>query len=231
MMQPPAPIASPPVTSVIGYSVQHRPIEMRRFGDMARPVLVMGAIHGDETGAATLAHTFAEELAKHPELTGGVPVVIIPIANPDGYAAHTRVNANRVDLNRNFPASNWSTRSRGRSRNNFGGQASASEPETAALMQTIEQLAPRLIISIHSMEAPCDNYDGPAKQIAEAMSRHNGYPPTPTIGYPTPGSMGSWAGIDRQIPMITLELPRHTFDEKMWTTNRDAIAAAISLVK
>jgi predicted deacylase len=221
--------ASPPVVSVIGYSVQRRPIEMRRFGDGAHPVLIMGAIHGSETGAATLAHGFAEELAKHPELTSGVPVVVIPIANPDGYAAQTRVNANKVDLNRNFPASNWNTHAR--RPNNFGGQSSASEPETIALMQTIEQLQPRLIISIHSMENPCNNYDGPAQHIAEVMSRYNGFPPTPTIGYPTPGSLGAWAGIDRKIPMITLELPRTTFDAKMWTSNRDAISAAISMVK
>ena len=219
------------VVTVIGYSVEHRPIEMRRFGTGDRPVLIMGAIHGDETGAATLANAMAEELARQPQLAGGVPVVVIPIANPDGYAAGTRVNAHHVDLNRNFPASNWSTRSPGRTRNNFGGQTSASEPETAALMQTIEQLHPRLIISIHSMEAPCNNYDGPAQQIAELMSHYNGYPATANIGYPTPGSLGNWAGVDRQIPIITLELPRHAFNEKMWTTNRDAIAGAIGLMK
>jgi protein MpaA len=192
-------------------------------------VLIMGAIHGNETGAATLAHAMAEELGRHPEIAGGVPVVVIPIANPDGYAAGTRVNAHHVDLNRNFPASNWSTRAR--KLNNFGGGSSASEAETVLLMQTIEHLKPRLIISIHSMETPCNNYDGPAQAIAEAMSRHNTYPPKSNIGYPTPGSLGTWAGVDQQIPIVTLELPRTTFTEKMWSTNRDAIAQAIAMVK
>jgi len=34
-----------------------------------------------------------------------------------------------------------------------------------------------------------------------------GYFIRPQIGYPTPGSLGSWLGIDRGIPILTLELP------------------------
>ena len=32
------------------------------------------------------------------------------------------------------------------------------------------------------------------------------YPVEASIGYPTPGSFGTYAGIERQIPTITLEL-------------------------
>jgi protein MpaA len=32
------------------------------------------------------------------------------------------------------------------------------------------------------------------------------YPIEENIGYPTPGSFGTWAGIERNIPTITLEL-------------------------
>jgi len=60
------------------------------------------------------------------------------------------------------------------------------------------------------------------------MSGHNGYPPAATIGYPTPGSLGSYAGIDRQIPMITLELPRTLPGQAAWDNNRAALLAAIS---
>lgn len=224
------PVPTPVIkTTIIGYSVQHRPIEMRTFNTGERPVLIMGTIHGDETGAATLAYNFAQEIASRPDLLPAVPLVIIPIANPDGYAAKTRTNANKVDLNRNFPARNWGGTPR--KRNNYGGENSASEPETIALIKVIEQLNPRLIISIHSMEAPVNNYDGPGKQIAEIMSRKNGYPPTPNIGYPTPGSLGNWAGVDKQIPMVTLELPRVIRDNATWARNRDALLAAIEAVK
>ena len=59
------------------------------------------------------------------------------------------------------------------------------------------------------------------------MGRHNGYPVTATMGYPTPGSLGSWAGIDRQIPIVTLELPREQPGHEAWVTNREALLAAI----
>lgn len=228
----PVPIPVSNHTTTIGYSVQRRPIELHQLGgDVTRPVLIMGAIHGDEQTSAAVAAGMLDHLTRHADAMRGVPVAVITMANPDGYAAGTRVNANRIDLNRNFPATNWSSRSAGRARRNFGGAASASEPETLALMQTIERLQPRLIVSIHSMEKPCNNYDGPAQAVAEAMARYNGYPATPTIGYPTPGSLGSWAGIDRQIPMITLELPRKLDGQQAWENNRDAILSAIAMAK
>ena len=99
-------------------------------------------------------------------------------------------------------------------------------------MTTIERLRPRLIITVHSIEhdKQCNNYDGPAREVAEIMSKHNGYPAVPTIGYPTPGSLGNWGGNDRQIPMITLELPRALPASKAWPDNRAAVYAAIAAV-
>jgi protein MpaA len=216
---------------IIGYSVERRPIEMHSFGAGARPVLILGAIHGDEPTSATVTTALINLLRQYPETPANVPVAIIPIANPDGYAAGTRTNVRKIDLNRNFPAKNFSMRSAERAGRNFGGMAPLSEPESGALDATITRLQPRLIISIHSMEKPCNNYDGPAQAIAELMSRYNRYPAVPTIGYPTPGSLGSYAGIDKQIPMITLELPRRLPGDQAWANNRDAILAAILAVK
>ena len=86
-----------------------------------------------------------------------------------------------------------------------------------------------MIISIHSIDGgrECNNFDGPGEAIAKVMSEHNHYRVASTIGYPTPGSMGSYAGIDRQIAMITLELPRDASGEESWNRNRDALLAAI----
>ena len=52
------------------------------------------------------------------------------------------------------------------------------------------------------------------------MTSHNGYPTMASIGYPTPGSLGSWAGIDRGIPIITLELPARETGPAAWERNR-----------
>jgi protein MpaA len=59
------------------------------------------------------------------------------------------------------------------------------------------------------------------------MAGFNGYPVTATIGYPTPGSFGSWAGIDLGIPVITLELPRELSGPKAWESNRQALLVAL----
>ena len=235
---PPPPPPSPRVVpQIIGYSVQNRPIEMYSFGAVegGRPVLVMGAIHGNETSSADVSGGLLGELMNDARAAsdgvGGVPVAIIPIANPDGFAAGTRQNANKIDVNRNFPSRNYNQRTPGRKFQ--GGQAAASEPETAALIATIERLRPRLIITVHSIDEgrQCNNYDGPAREIAEIMSKHNGYPAVATIGYPTPGSLGNWGGNDRQIPMITLELPRDLPRVRAWPDNRAAVFAAINAVK
>ncbi len=237
----PAPARAPQrprvLPQTIGHSVMGRPIELYSFGPVegGRPVLVMGAIHGNETSSADVSRGLLAELLNDPraitEGVDGVPVAIIPVANPDGLAAGTRHNANKIDVNRNFPSRNFNQRTPGRKFH--GGTTAASEPETVALITTIDRLRPRLIITVHSIEdgKHCNNYDGPARAIAEIMTKHNGYPAVPTIGYPTPGSLGNWGGNDRQIPMITLELPRALPRTKAWPDNRGAVYAAIEAVK
>jgi protein MpaA len=227
------PVAGSSETILLGSSVQGRPINMQVFGQpLGTPVLIMGAIHGDETTSADLTKNLVQLLGTHSDLTAGKRVAVITVANPDGLAAGTRVNANRVDVNRNFPASNYRA-GRASSTNPRYGASAGSEPETRAIMAALEQVHPRLLISIHSITdgRQCNNYDGPAKAIAELMSARNKYPPTATIGYPTPGSLGSYAGIDRQVPMITLELPRDLPAEKAWAQNREALLAAIAAAK
>ena len=222
---------------IIGHSVLGRPIEMYSFGPVegGRPVLGMGAIHGSEPTSADVSRGLLADLQidPHAPQSGvyGVPVAIIPVANPDGLAAGSRGNTNKIDLNRNFPSRNFNERTRGRAFR--GGAKPASEPETVALINVINRLRPRLIVTVHSIEAGkhCNNYDGPARAIAEVMTRYNGYPATPTIGYPTPGSLGNWGGNDQQIPMITLELPRSLPASKAWPDNRMAVYAAIAAVR
>ena len=43
-------------------------------------------------------------------------------------------------------------------------------------------------------------------EIVEKISEIMNYPIEPSIGYPTPGSFGTWAGIEKEILTITLEL-------------------------
>ena len=157
--------------------------------------------------------------------TATVSVAVIPDANPDGLLRGIRTNKNLVDLNRNFPAGNWAKTRRS---SFFGGDAPATEPETRVLISVVEQLKPARIVAVHSMAQPCNNYDGPGEALATAMAAHNGYPVKSTIGYATPGSFGTWAGGDRQIPVITLELPSRGTTAASWKGNREALLTFIS---
>src|SRR5205823_2189060 len=90
----------------LGTSVQGRPIDMLVFGNSpGTPVVVMGAIHGDETTSADLTNNLIALLKSRRELSAGKRIAMIPIANPDGYAAKTRLNANRVGDEREEPLS------------------------------------------------------------------------------------------------------------------------------
>jgi murein peptide amidase A len=210
----------------VGASVRGQPIELIRFGNSSPVVLVIAGIHGDEISGCYVAEQLIAHLRTSPPGDGTGAVAIIARANPDGCVKRNRTNAHGVDLNRNFPAANWKPTRPGLY---YAGQASGSEPETAALVGVIESLKPRLIITIHSIQRgqECNNYDGPARDLAEAMSRLNHYPVRPAMGYATPGSLGSWAGIDRHIPIITLELPRHLSGDDAWLANRAALLMAV----
>jgi protein MpaA len=197
---------------------------MHLFGDGPDAVLVFAAIHGDETTAAYVGRKLLDELHADTELHAGRTVALLPLTNPDGVAAGTRTNANGIDCNRNFPASNWKRRP-GLLRSNPGARP-ASEPETLAVMKAVELTKPARIISVHS-GLRCNNYDGPAADLAALMAGHNGYPVQASVGYPTPGSFGSWAGIDLGIPVVTLEMPRHNNGDKAWAENRTGLLAVI----
>ena len=158
-------------------------------------VLVIGCMHGDEPQGEYLINEYLKD-------NSNTKISFIPCLNPDGVKAQTRVNSNGVDLNRNFPTKNWELTEK----NNFyGGNEPASEIETQFLISVIEEFKPELIITLHAPYKVV-NYDGNALDIANKISEIIKYPVEASIGYPTPGSFGTWAGIERNIPTITLEL-------------------------
>ena len=160
--------------------------------------LIIGVFHGDEPQGKFLIEKYAK--------TSGL--MFIPCLNPDGMQLGTRCNANGVDLNRNFPTKNWgedTSEAGDNPADYFGGTSAGSEIETQFVIDVIEKYKPELIITLHAPYKVV-NYDGPAQKIAEQISQIIKYPVEASIGYPTPGSFGTWAGIERQIPTITLEL-------------------------
>ena len=172
-------------------------------------VLVVGVFHGEEPQGKFLIDQYIKKinLSTTEEGIGAKSnLLFIPCLNPDGMEKNQRTNANGVDLNRNFPTKNWEITQKNEF---FGGEMPASEIETRFMMDVIEEYEPKLILTLH---APFKvvNFDGPAHDIAEKISQIIKYPVEESIGYPTPGSFGTYCGIERNIPTITLEL-----DEKI----------------
>ena len=219
-----APIERVLTLESLARSIEGRVIEAYlRPGPVRNTTLILGGIHGDEPKSVFVARRLIALLQADRRTAANVRWVIIPTVNPDGYERRKRRNARLVDINRNFPTANWEhglPRSR-----MFGGDAPGSEPETQAVIKAVERYRPQRIIALHSISGGlhCNNYDGPGRAIAMQMKRRNGYPVRGSIGYPTPGSLGTWAGHERNIPTITLELPAHHSPKRCWEDNFGAL--------
>ena len=196
-------------------SVEGRILYVLELGEGEKTTLILGAFHGDEVLSGRLVYRFSEYLFKEMRHRLRCRVVLMPVVNPDGLVRGKRTNANGIDINRNFPTGNWESNTA--SPHNFPGYQPGSEPETRAVMQLLEAYRPHRIVSIHT---PLEvvNFDGPAADLARRMSRWNNYPVQADIGYPTPGSFGTYAGIERNIPTITLELGEASLKE-VWQKN------------
>jgi protein MpaA len=159
--------------------------------------LVLAAIHGNEPET-----TVALSAALRAVAPGSRRCAVVLCANPDGALLGTRGNAAGVDLNRNFATSSWGPPLPGELPT---GAAPASEPETRALAALIERLAPPFILSIHADLACVDDPGG--TPLGRWLSARSGLPVVAGVGYPTPGSLGTWCA-ERGLPIITLELER-----------------------
>lgn len=187
-------------------------------------ILIIGVFHGDEPQGKFLIDEYLKQYSISCNEQGGSrmskSLLFIPCLNPDGLQLRTRTNANGVDLNRNFPTKNW-----GQNRGDnatcddnttayFGGKTPASEIETQFLIDTMEKYTPCLILTLHTPYKVV-NYDGPAKKIAQIISDIIKYPVEESIGYPTPGSFGTYCGVERNIPTITLEMDEECPQEEL----------------
>lgn len=207
------------------HSVDARPIRvwMRSASVDAPRVLIVGGIHGDEPEGLGALPALRAALVN----TAPATILFIEDLNPDGTARRTRGNANAVDLNRNWPTANFAARSR-------HGSRPLSEPESRFLFQQINEFRPSAIIVYHSARSgPFVNFDGPAEHMAKAFAdaAHASDPRwhvRASMGYPTPGSLGTWAGVERQIPILTVEFARGHDPKLVERAMIDGTAAALA---
>lgn len=204
-----------------GRSVQGRPLLMRDVtpkalpatasnGAVTRPprVLLIGGIHGDELASVSIVFNWLSRMDT-PE-GKSFQWRVIPLANPDGMFSSParRTNAHGVDLNRNFASRDWPNQAqRYWAQNTHSdprrnpGTTAASEPETRWLQTQVEDFRPDVIVSVHAPYGVLD-FDGPTR----TPPQHFGRLRLNRLGI-YPGSLGNYAGMDRSIPVITLEFP------------------------
>ena len=193
------------------YSYEGRPILLRDFpaAPEATRVLVVGGIHGDELSAISIIFDWLRRLDAAGPQGRQFDWRLTPSMNPDGLfnRPSTRTNARGVDLNRNLPTPEWERFSRiywhQRTREDprrYPGDEALSEPETQWLAQEIERYAPDVIVAVHAPLGSVD-FDGPAD-----APRSIGHLHLNLLGT-YPGSLGNYAGVQRGIPVLTVELP------------------------
>lgn len=208
-------------TASAGLSVKGKTIKYTKFGSGPHTILLLGSIHGDEQAGAALLDKFEGFLKENRNLLSDKTVIIIPIANPDGFAKKTRFNADKIDINRNFPADN-------RINDANKGYFALSEPESWGLYKIINTFKPAGILTFHE-SLGCIDYDGPAQDIAGRLAAKCNLP-VRKLGS-RPGSLGSYAGNTLNIPIITVELSDEDSKlsaEKLWNRYKDMLIEAVS---
>jgi len=126
-----------------GRSVQNRPLTfIRRGNPNGVRVLVVGCIHGNECAGLPIL-----DILKSTPAPSNIDLWILPKLNPDGTLLNTRQNANKVDLNRNFPV-RW--KPLGKSGFwQWSGTGPATEPETKSMLRLGKMVQPQLSIWYH----------------------------------------------------------------------------------
>ncbi|GIX40659.1 MAG: murein peptide amidase A [Leptospiraceae bacterium] len=213
---------------IIGYSVKNQPIELYfKNNEKAKfSILFLGGVHGNESEGFLFLERFIQEIQNHQiSIPDKISLWICPRVNPDGCNVLRRTNANNVDLNRNLPTKDWTNHFT--EPKYYPGPYPASEPETKATMVMVENIKPKFIISFHSYEMPMINYNGNCLDLAKKMAEYNQLEPKGDIGYPTPGSLGTYAGLELNIPTITLEILRGQSPDEVWKQHLDAVLSSL----
>ncbi|WMJ81499.1 M14 family murein peptide amidase A [Clostridium sp. MB40-C1] len=207
-------------------SVEQRELKIYVLGKEtnSNKIAILGSMHGDEPQGKYIVEQLMNYIKNNPEIIKNTQIMFIPAINPDGLARCTRVNAHKIDLNRNFPTKNWEAS--GKNSRYYSGSKPASQPEVNVLINYINKFNPQCIINIHS-PLKVINYDGVnSKKIAELMSKYNKYKIVGDIGYPTPGSFGTYFGKERNISVITLETSSED-GHIVWQKNKKSILEVI----
>ncbi len=214
---------SPRYYSVNGKAILETHFPANEDNPDAPRILFIGGIHGDEYSSVSVTFKWLNTLRKHH--SGAFDWHFLPVLNPDGLLQRrsSRVNANKVDLNRNFipapefpqPLEHWQKSAKKRLRY-YPGHAPLSEPESRVIHELIDNYKPTVIVSVHAPHGILD-FDGGIQAPRKLGPLH-----LRQLGT-YPGSLGNYGWFVKNIPVVTIELPyagimpkKHDID-RMWT--------------
>lgn len=238
----PPPTATPTSAPVInrfgvGYSVLGREIEVVEIGQGERHIVFIGGMHaGSAPSTVALAGRAASYFANNPhEIPANMTVSFILNANPDARHApgklEGRLNANGVDLNRNWDCE-WQSQAKWRDKTVSGGSAPFSEPETSSL---VGYLLSRATTAVVFWEAKMENGQVSAggcgerslasQPLANLYGNAAGYTVQPWSWYPVNGDASNWLDSQGIAAVSVLTLDYTTVD---WQNNLHGMRAVIN---
>ncbi|WP_299228069.1 M14 family zinc carboxypeptidase [uncultured Psychroserpens sp.] len=122
-----------PFIKAIGYSVNNELIYSITIGSGSKKVLMWSQMHGNESTTTKAVFDILNLLLADEVLSKSIlmhcTLKIIPILNPDGAKAYTRLNANNIDLNRDAQ--------------------DLSQPESQVLRREFELFKPDFCFNLH----------------------------------------------------------------------------------
>lgn len=238
---------------VIGSSVENRDITAYRYGTGEKHLVFVGGIHGGYSWNTVLvAYELMDYLENNREnIPENVRVTVIPTLNPDALnvavdvegrfsrddvdeaAADTiesRLNANDVDLNRNFDC-DWRETGTWQSRDVSGGKRPFSEPESEAFRNFISSNKPSAVLVWYSaaggvFASSCHNdVSDETKNLTRLFAEASGYRAYEEFDfYEITGDMVNWLAREN-IPAISVLLSTH--NEVEWEENQKGIEAML----
>lgn len=119
----------------IGASVLGKSIHSIQFGNGSIKILAWSQMHGNESTTTKAIFDLLNYISLHKEeplvesILNNCSICIIPMLNPDGAEAYTRVNANEIDLNRDAQ--------------------DLSQPESRILSQVFKNFNPDFCLNLH----------------------------------------------------------------------------------
>ncbi len=118
---------------IVGYSVLKAPILTITIGKGKKQLLLWSQMHGNESTTTKALFDLFNVLNSNNEITKQIltncTLTIIPMLNPDGAEAYTRLNANEVDLNRDAQ--------------------NLSQPESKVLRAVFDKVKPDYCFNLH----------------------------------------------------------------------------------